>query len=97
MSKETRTRLEGLFSYKKTKTTLRVAIEEIQNYTYFGMKYNASEDARTSLSAGVRQYGPNINLLTAQLMQNFRLGILNWENVVTYQNSSNQDVLPCLP
>lgn len=94
MSKETRTRLEGLFSYKKTKTTLRVAIEEIQNYTYFGMKYNASEDARTSLSAGVRQYGSNINLLTAQLMQNFRLGILNWENVVTYQNSSNQDVLP---
>ena len=27
-------------------------------------------------------------------MQNFRLGPLNWENVVTYQNSSNKDVLP---
>ena len=27
-------------------------------------------------------------------MQNFRLGPLNWENVVTYQNSSNQEVLP---
>lgn len=94
MSKETRTRIEGLFSYKKTKTTLRVAIEEIQNYTYFGMSYNTAEETRTGMSAGVRQNGSNINLLTAQLMQNFRLGILNWENVVTYQNSGNEDVLP---
>ena len=94
MSKETRTRIEGLFSYKKTKTTLRVAIEEIQNYTYFGMSYNTAEETKTGMSAGVRQNGSNINLLTAQLMQNFRLGILNWENVVTYQNSGNEDVLP---
>lgn len=94
MSKETRTRLEGLFTYRKTKTTLRVAIEEIQNYTYFGIKYDATPTSRTNVTAGVRQCGSNINLLTAQLMQNFRLGPLNWENIVTYQNSSNSDVLP---
>lgn len=94
LSKETRTRIEGLFSYQKTKTRLRVAIEEIQNYTYFGMSYDATNTARTNMTAGVYQCGSNINLLTAQLMQNFRLGILNWENVVTYQNSSQGDVLP---
>jgi hypothetical protein len=32
--------------------------------------------------------------MMAQLHQNFRLGPLNWENVITYQNSSNKDVLP---
>lgn len=94
MSMETRTRIEGLFNYRKTKTSLRVAIEEIQNYTYFGMSYNAANETRTGLTAGVNQCGSNINLLTAQLIQNFRLGILNWENIVTYQNSSNEDVLP---
>lgn len=94
MSKETRTRIEGLFSYRKTRTSLRVAVEEIQNYTYFGMSYNATSEGRTEMSAGVHQCSSNINLLTAQLRQDFRLGPLNWENVVTYQNTSRQDVLP---
>ena len=29
-----------------------------------------------------------------QLRQHFKLGVLNWENVITYQNSSNKEVLP---
>lgn len=94
MNMETRTRIEGLFTYRKTNTRLRVAIEEIQNYTYFGMSYDATTVTRTGMTAGVNQCGANINLMTAQLMQNFRLGILNWENIITYQNSSQEDVLP---
>lgn len=94
LSKETRTRIEGLFTYRKTNTRLRVAVEEIQNYTYFGMSYDATKDARTNMTAGVFQSGKNINLLTAQLMQDFRLGPLNWENVITFQSSSEEDVLP---
>ena len=91
LSKETRTRIEGLLAYRKTKTKLRLAIEEIQNYTYFGMSYDAEN--RTNMTAAVYQNGSNINLLTAQLYQDFRLGPLNWENVITYQNSSS-DALP---
>lgn len=94
LNKETRTRIEGLLSYRKTQTSLRVAIEEIQNYTYFGMSYDATTNGRTQMSAGIHQAGGNINLLTAQLRQDFRLGILRWENTLTYQNSSNGDVLP---
>lgn len=94
MSKETRTRIEGLFSYQKTDTKLRVAIEEIQNYTYYGMNYVYHTDIRENLTAGVYQESGNINILTAQLHQNFRLGVINWENVITYQNSSNKEVLP---
>ncbi len=94
LSAETRTRLEGVFSYEKTNTTLRVGIEEMQNYTYFGMSYNNTDNKRTNLTAGVFQKSGNINVMMAQLHQNFRLGPLNWENVITYQSSSNQEVLP---
>lgn len=94
LSKETHTRIEGVFSYRKTKTSLRVAVEEIQNYTYLGMSYVYSTTARKSMTAGIYQQGSNINVLTAQLMQNFKLGPLHWENVVTYQNSSSPSVLP---
>ena len=92
--KETRTRIEGAFTYDKTKTTLRVAVEELQNYTYLGMSYASADEKRSNFTANILQYGSNLNVLTAQLEQRFRLGPLNWENIVTYQSSSNQDVLP---
>lgn len=97
---EMRTRIEGILSYSLTNTRLRLAVEEIQNYTYFGMSYDTNKDGngniigRENLTAGAYQEGGNINLLTAQLYQDFRLGPLNWENIITYQNSSNTDVLP---
>ena len=91
---ETRTHIEGRFKYDKTNTLLRIAIDEIQNYTYFGMKYDYSTTGRKALTGGVYQEKGNINVLTAQLRQHLSLGIINWENVVTYQNSSNKDVLP---
>ena len=93
-SKETRTHIEGRFKYRKTNTMLRIAVDEIQNYTYYGMSYDHSADSLTNMTAGVYQESGNINVFTAQLHQNFRLGILNWENIITYQNSSNKEVLP---
>ncbi len=95
MSKEIRTGIEGLFTLDKTHTQLRVAVEEIKNYTYFGMEYAVdASNQRTGMTGGVYQESENINLLTAQLRQDFKLGPLHWENVVTYQNSSNKEVLP---
>ena len=93
-SKETRTHLEGRFSYRKTNTMLRIAIDEIQKYTYYGMSYEATDESRTKMTAGVYQESGNVHVLTAQLHQNFRLGILNWENIITYQNCNNKEVLP---
>ena len=92
--RETRTRIEGLFSYQKTNTKLRVAAENIKNYTYYGMSYDLTDSGRKNMTAGVYQEGDNIQVLTAQLHQNFRLGPLNWENIITYQKSSNNEVLP---
>ena len=93
LGSETHTRIEGLFSYQKTHTQLRVAIDEIQNYTYFAMNYTMDGNARKALSAGVYQASGNINVLTAQLHQDLRWGIVNWENILTYQNS-NSAALP---
>ena len=95
LSKELHSRVEGLFSYCKTNTTLRVAFDEIQNYTYLAMGYNIADDhARKGNTMEVRQKGGAITLLTLSLAQNFKLGPLNWENVITYQKSTDNDVLP---
>ena len=94
LSKTTRTRVEGRFAYDKTRTRLRIAIEEMQNYTYFGMSYDVNDDKRTNLTASLNQCKKNLNVLMAQLEQQLQLGPLHWENVVTYQTSSDKDVLP---
>lgn len=95
LSKELHSRVEGLFSYRKTNTTLRVAFDEIQNYTYLAMGYNIADDhSRKGNTMEVRQKGGAITLLTLSLAQNFKLGPFNWENVITYQKSTDNDVLP---
>ena len=87
-------RIEGQFHYGKTKTTLRVAVDEIQNYTYMAMGYDIADDKRTGNTIDVRQKGGSLSLITLALGQNFKLGPLNWENMITYQKSTDNDVLP---
>lgn len=94
LDNEKRTHIEGLFSYTKTDTRLRVAADRIHNYTYFGMSYEATDNGPQYMTVDVFQHNGPINILTAQLYQNLRLGIFNWENVVTYQYSDNKEVLP---
>lgn len=59
------------------------------------MSYNITDDFnRTANAVNIRQHSGAISLLTLALSQDFRFGPFNWENVVTYQKSSNQDVIP---
>lgn len=95
LSKEIRTRIEGVFRLRRTRTKLRVAVDDLKNYTYFAQKYNITEDyGRSGNTLSVKQCSGNINLFTLQLSQDFTFGPLNWENQITYQKSSNEDVLP---
>ena len=94
MSAEKRTHLEGIFNYSKTSTKLRIALDEIEDYAYYGMSYDATPNGRTNMTAGIYQESDNIHLLTAQLHQDFHIGPLHWENVITYQNCSKSEVLP---
>lgn len=95
LNKTIHTRIMGTLSFPKTRTKLRVAVDEIKNYTYFSQSYDITEEGlRTGVMVTPMQESGGINLLTAQLEQNFKLGILNWENQFTYQHSSKESVLP---
>ena len=94
MSKILHSRIQGILNYQKTRTILRVAVDEIKNYTYFVSSHTITSGKRVNHAITVNQNSGAIHLLTASLSQDFTFGPLNWESVITYQNSSNKTVLP---
>lgn len=94
LSMTDRLHLEGALSYTKTGTTVRVAADELKNYAYLATNYLTEDDKRFSNEAAIRQTSSPITVLTAQLMQHFLWGPLGWETTLTYQASTNQDVVP---
>ena len=95
MSKIIHTRIEGKFGYEKTKTTVRVAFDNIKNHTFFAMGYNVTDDfGRTGNTLSVVQKSGAISLLTLELQQKLKLGPLHWDNVITYQKSTDDMALP---
>lgn len=102
LSKELRTRIEGTLTNKRTKTSLRAGLENITNYSYLGVKKtllegkDAASVSNTDYSHNILslQNSGSIQVFSASLKQDFRLGPLNWENELTYQTSSDQDILP---
>ena len=82
MDKEFRTRVEGELNISRWGTNLRAVVENIKNYTYFNQ------------SALPEQNGGNIQVLSATLKQDFRLGVFHLDNEVTWQKTSNETVLP---
>ena len=95
MSKIIHTRIEGKFGYEKTKTTVRVAFDNIKNHTFFAMGYNVTDDfGRTGNTLSVVQKSGAISQLTLELQLKLKLGPLHWDNVITYQKSSDDMALP---
>jgi hypothetical protein len=81
-TKEFRTRVEGELNIDRWRTHLHFGVENIKNYTFLNQK-------------GVpEQYGGNIQVMSATLKQDFKLGILHLDNEVSWQQSSNKTVLP---
>ncbi|MDE5550424.1 MAG: putative porin, partial [Bacteroidaceae bacterium] len=96
--KEFRQRIEGIIDIPHTKTKITVGMENIKNFCYFqntGIVLNAdTENPVISNNVSSMQYGENIQVISANLRQKIRFGILNWENDITYQTSTHEDVLP---
>ncbi|MBQ0049955.1 MAG: putative porin [Bacteroidales bacterium] len=98
---EKRLRIEGTLSNRRTKTSLTVGFENLARYTYLSMQNKLLEGAdpasnqSTAYSHNVRvgQVSHNIQVFSAALKQDFRLGPLNWENEITFQTSSS-NLLP---
>ena len=72
----------GEIYFGPSNTRLRLSVSNLQNHIYFG-------DTYTPL-----QHGGSVQVLSATLKQNFKLGILHWDNDITYQTSSDQSVIP---
>lgn len=91
----THARVQGRFSLQRTKTHLRVAIDNLTNYIYFGNSYTVNDKhQRLNNTAGIRQTSDNISVFTASLGQDLRFGLLNLNLLLTYQKSSHEDIIP---
>lgn len=75
-------RVGGHLHIPWTKTDLRAGVENVQNCVYFNP------------SSMPEQYGGSVQIFSASIEQKLKFGIWNWNNTVTYQVSSNQDVIP---
>ncbi|MBR1652019.1 MAG: putative porin [Alloprevotella sp.] len=86
----------GEITYKETR--LRLSLQSIQNYAYLAERQtpytNSSNEQRALFGVGVEQKSANLQMAQLTLNQNLRWGILNWENELTFQASSDNDALP---
>lgn len=100
LHKQFSTRLGGSISIDRWRTRLYAGVENIKNYTYLaGTPYMAPVDANSTApvslsSITARQYAKNLQVVSATLNQDFKLGVIHWDNEATVQYSSNQEVLP---
>lgn len=98
LDKEFRSRIEGTLSYPRTRTRLAFGVENIKNHTYFAATNHPYETSGGEIAYSngvtVNQAGKNIQIVSATLNQDMRWGILNWENELTYQASSDKTALP---
>lgn len=75
-------RFGGSLELPWTRTRARFDLENLQNHIYFGPNFMP------------QQYGGNVQLMRVALDQNFKVGILNWNNSISWQVSSRQEVVP---
>ena len=65
-----------------TKTKATIDVENIQNRIYFGSDYMP------------HQYGGSVQIMSVGLQQDFKVGILNWNNRIAWQVSSDNSIIP---
>lgn len=70
----------------QTNTRLSGGFESLQDYLYYKM----GDDGKP----GINQAGKNIQVIALRLDQNFKAGVLHWDNQVVFQHSSDEDIIP---
>jgi hypothetical protein len=80
---KTRTfRAEGNLFIPWSNTRIKAGVQNMQNLIYFDTE------------ALPRQAGGSVQVFSATLEQKLKFGIWNWDNTITYQTSSKQEILP---
>lgn len=72
----------GDLGWDKSSTYINITAANIQNSVYFN-----NEAIST-------QHKGSVQVFSAALKQNFKIGMLHWQNRLTFQTSTNQAVLP---
>ena len=65
-----------------TNTTFSAGVENIQNLIYLNQDKLPFQE------------GDNVQIVSARVDQDIKLGIFNWKNSIVYQTSSNEDAIP---
>ena len=95
LDKEFRTRIEGGLELTKWKTRLKAGIENIKNYTYIANRSIQQPGSKNFLSSlTVAQESKNIQIVSATLNQDFKVGPIYLDTEFTYQKSSDNEVIP---
>ena len=102
LSRQFRTSLQGEIGYSRTRTKLRFGWNNLTNYTYLAMQNTLKPGAKEGSivpadythSVAVRQSDASVQVFTASLSQDLIWKFIGWENEITFQHSTNQDVLP---
>lgn len=81
-NKTQRMRVGGELTVPHTGTRVNVGYETLKNFIYFDTLALPAQSSQA------------IHVFSATLNQNLHFGIFNWDNAITYQTSSNKDVLP---
>ena len=96
--KEFRQRVEGVVTVPHTHTKLTVGLENIKNFCYFqntGTMLNAdTNNPIVTNNVSAQQCSDNIQVISANLRQDFILGPLHLDNDVTFQKCTHTEVLP---
>ncbi len=95
LDKEFRSRAEAAINIEHWGTKLSVGIETVKNYTYLANKSIPNAAGNSYLNRiKVAQESENIQILSATLQQQLKAGVFHLDTELTYQNSSNKEVLP---
>lgn len=80
--KQRSVRFGGTLTIPWTRTRATVDVENLQNHIYFGS------------DCLPHQHGGNVQLVSVGLSQDFKVGVLNWNNRVNWQITSDANVIP---
>lgn len=75
-------RAEGRLYIPWSRSDIRVGVENVQNQVYF----------RTDGTPA--QHGGSVQVFSLSLDQKLKFGIWNWDNTITYQTTSDKEVIP---
>ncbi|MBP3227671.1 MAG: putative porin [Bacteroidaceae bacterium] len=88
-----RLRLAGTLRWKGTR--LSAGVETIQNYAYLAETTQLADgDTPQLFGVSARQASKNLQVLSATLSQEVRMGIFRWQGELTAQATSDRDILP---